>query len=157
MVSQAILIYALVALFASSAHGCQCSPRTMEELFQNKSVATIALVSNATSLRPFPDIVNQGPITWQLKLKSVYKGDCSLKGKTMEGKSGANNHLCGENPIGGYHIIAFDSENTFSTCLLVRSPEKFSMIDRTEIALHDECNKVDHLGVDHFVPYSDLA
>lgn len=140
MVLRAILLFTLTALIASSAYGCRCVLRNLAEIFEDENVATIALVRRAEPSRPFPDVINQGqPITWKLKLRSVYKGDCSLKGKVIKGTSGANGALCGANPVGGSYLIGFDSGNRFNTCLLVRSFANLSTEDRRVIRKNNQC------------------
>lgn len=133
----------LFALVVSASYACRCVPKGVPEiraLFQQDSVETIALVSNAVPSRPYPDINNPNePIDWTLKLNLVVKGDCSLQGSRLSGSSGAQGSVCGANPVGGFYWVAFNGEERFNTCLFVRKLSDMEAAENQAMFDENQC------------------
>lgn len=138
-----VLRVALVLVSAPSVLSCSCLFSTLTEKFENDFFKTIGKFCYNTPSRPFPDFENQfSSIKWKLTLKTVYKGDCSLRpGTVIKGISGANGATCGVGVENGCYLIALSENNSFNLCGLASKFNSLNQATLTELAANNQCKR----------------
>lgn len=142
------LPFAVAAFLAGSAHACSCMRTTLTEFFNNDSYETIGVFCDAVASRPFPDIVNQGdPIEWTLRVKEIYKGNCSLASadshaevSTISVKSGANSALCGVGLGDRCSVLGITKGGYVNSCGPIYDFENLSASISAELEANNKCS-----------------
>lgn len=147
----ALLMFALVLLCALEVRSCSCLRSTLTEKFENEYVKTIGKFCNnkATSMPAGPSlpgpsgIIRLSPferIGWKLTLKTVYKGDCSLKpGTVLAGSSAGNSAACGVSLGNGCYLMGLSERNSFNSCGLAAKFDRLDEATLTELAENNQC------------------
>lgn len=142
------LLLALAALLTGIASACRCFPTTLTEHFNADTYETIGVFCDGVPSRPYPDVVNQGePIEWTLRVRAIYKGDCTLvsqnsyaKNSIITVKSGANSALCGLDLDDGCYVLGITKRGFANSCGPTYNFETLSASTRAELDANNQCS-----------------